>query len=188
MKCKLMIISISFIVLIVFSIKFLIDKNYLLSLIFILTSLVPIRLLFVSFSDYFSDQYLNIISVTIVALSILNSFNDSPLVDTNSITKNYEIIGNSVNIPYCTENEQPDKMKRDLFNSEKDKLLQKCALQHIADGAKLTINIAKSLYLDPIAGAADSIYSDIHPNHKLTCQELNIYLHKLCPKVMPTYN
>ncbi|KJF95181.1 hypothetical protein UB39_07415 [Photobacterium angustum] len=115
MKCKLMIISISFIVLIVFSIKFLIDKNYLLSIIFILTSLVLIRLIFVSFSDYFSDPYLEIISATILALSIIHSLNNSPLIKKNSVAKNYEIISNSVNIPYCTENEQPDKLKKGSF-------------------------------------------------------------------------
>lgn len=121
------------------------------------------------------------LKLAILTCSIANAYCTNNLSKPGYVEKNLDLFYESINIEYCSSQEQPKKEMRVLFNKNKDKLLSKCALQSHLDLQKLNIDLAKARYLDPATGAIDTIYSSLTEPDSLSCQEFAEMLNRLCP-------
>ncbi|HCH4151348.1 hypothetical protein ACEWAB_22535 [Vibrio parahaemolyticus] len=117
----------------------------------------------------------------ITTCSIANAFYSNNLTKPGYTEKNLDIFYDSAHLGYCSTLEQPDEAKRAWFNKNKDKLFMKCALQSNLDMQKLSVDIFKARYSDPVTGTIDIIYNNINDAHPLTCQEMAEVLNSLCP-------
>lgn len=127
-----------------------------------------------------SDISLAIISL-ITIFSIGNVFMVSDTVNTEKGTQNFNLMLQAMAVQYCPRNLQPSDAKRASFRALRKIFIKQCALQNHQNMSKLTADVVKARYLDPVSGLADSIHSDFLKGKPVTCLSLAEKMNEICP-------
>ncbi|EEW06676.1 hypothetical protein [Vibrio mimicus] len=145
------------------------------------TAILLVWTALIGIESLWESSFSHCLKLAILTCSIANAYYTNNLSKPGYVEKNLDLFYESINIEYCSSQDQPNEEMRVLFNKNKNKLLSKCALQSHLDLQKLNIDLAKARYLDPATGAIDTIYSSLTEPDSLSCQEFAETLNRLCP-------
>ncbi|MGY3856158.1 hypothetical protein [Aeromonas intestinalis] len=129
------------------------------------------------------DEIVSLLSTAIVILTVIHVVKTSDVFDVNNGKKQYDLMMQSVEAGFCPVRNQPDERKRAAFEQLRNTLFMSCALQHNRDVMTLTVDLSKAVYLDPLTGTLDSLYTDFikEKDFTPTCLDIAQEMSRLCP-------
>jgi hypothetical protein len=184
LKAKL-IIAVSVVIgLLLFAIYGLFLGAYFLTASTLLTMVLMVSLVLLGRDGIEERWFLAIIPVGVMFLSFLHVVSNSPVTDSVTQVRYYELFKKSLEIQYCPAEIQPNEEKRIAFKRLNLAMAEKCVLQKYVDMQNLVFDLSKVIYLDPAAGALDSIYTEFKGKQSLSCLDIAAQLNALCPGIM----
>jgi hypothetical protein len=181
MIIKLITILIIALTLITFSIFEFIDGFVFSGLALILTAILSAWIIITGISEHIKNDGTKFVILIITGLSIAQVIQSSSLFDFDQAQKNADLLTQSIEVGYCTIENQPNEKLRQAFDKLKDVLMEKCAIQNYDNAADFIINIQKARLLDPATGAIDTIYNQLKGKKNITCIDIAKQLNELCP-------
>ncbi|QBX71461.1 hypothetical protein E4630_11640 [Aeromonas hydrophila] len=135
--------------------------------------------------DYFgkSATGLGLIALFISFVDITSSSN---AFNVNDIGKTNEMAMQSGENRYCPVSNQPNEIKREMFNKFSHKLFELCVIQNYKNISSFALDLSKAVYLDPVMGTVDSFYNEFfnEKDKPTTCLEFAQKMDQLCPGLL----
>ncbi|VFB10060.1 Uncharacterised protein [Aeromonas salmonicida] len=147
-------------------------------------ALLAIAILFLASNDYdiFDESFSFLLTLSTV-FAVIQLFNDTNILDMRMINKQNSLMMQSLEAGFCPSINQPNEYKRMTFEQLKNTLFKSCATQNHRDMMALTVDLSKTVYLDPVTGTIDSLYNDFIKKKDMTptCLDIAQEMDRLCP-------
>lgn len=167
--------------LLIYAIFHVVNHHYYLALALLLISVLAAWVCVIGLDGIFNSVLKDTLAGIIVLLSVAHVFSTSPASDLENAAVNIELMMQAMTINFCPQQVQKDQSKRAAFSKLKDVLFSKCIVQTHSDMMQMTVNLGKSIYLDPVSGTLDNIYSDFISEKQTTCRDVANEMNLLCP-------
>lgn len=147
-------------------------------------ALLAIAMFFLALNDY--DIFNESVSCWLMlstVFAVIQLFNDTNLLDIGGVNKQNNLMMQSLEVGFCPSTNQPNEYKRMTFEQLKNTLFKSCATQNHRDLMALTVDLSKTVYLDPVTGTIDSLYNDFIKKKDMTptCLDIAQEMDRLCP-------
>ncbi|RSM21639.1 hypothetical protein C5B78_22350 [Aeromonas salmonicida] len=150
-------------------------------------ALLAIAIFFLALNDYdIFDGSVSFLLTLSTIFAVIQLFNDTNILDMRVVSKQNSLMIQSLEAGFCPSTNQPNEYKRMTFEQLKNTLFKSCATQNHRDLMTLTVDLSKTVYLDPVTGTIDSLYNDFIKKKDMTptCLDIAQEMDRLCPGLL----